>query len=144
MIVTVPTPEYLAIATRALRMEGIGVDEELCSEPNDYGRLVADTWDKGRPFIICEHDIIPWPGAVAALAECGTPFCTHKYPLAQGNIARGFGIGKYVPIGRAPAIWRETEWRMLDGEVVPFLLRTFGKAHVHEPPFAHARRELAA
>jgi hypothetical protein len=143
MIVTVPTPEYFAPATRALRMEGIGVDEELCTKPNDYGILFAHLWDRGDPFIICEHDIIPWPGAVAKLADCRECWCTHRYPLHVGNVARSFGIGKYQPVGQAPFEWRDTEWRMLDGQVIPLLNRLYGHPHTHEPPVAHAREVLA-
>lgn len=140
----VVTPERNCPAHRALAMEGVPHDEIHATRSHDYGEWFAALWNMGQPFVVVEHDIIPFPGAIERLWNCPEPRCTHRYPLHQGNVTLGFGIGKYVPQGPAPDSWRETEWRMLDGMVVPVLNERLGLPHVHEPPVAHARAVLAA
>jgi len=127
-------------AARALRMEGL--EPRLLDTAADYayGDWFSQLWDAGEPFITVEHDIVPWPGAVDALDACPEPWCTHRFPNGS-NLMISFGIGKYTPTGRAPDSWSGVrDGRMLDGEVLPYLLKTLGlKPHVHDPPVAHAR-----
>jgi hypothetical protein len=138
--VAVPTPELDSPAYRALRMEGVDAGEYPCMDPFDYGAHFTGLWDRHQAFVIVEWDIIPWPGAVAALLECPKRWCTHCYPVHRGNLTVSFGIGKYIPVGPAPEEWSETPWHLLDGAVVPVLQERLGRPHVHEPPVAHARR----
>lgn len=142
-MIVVPTPELDCPAARALRMEGVAVVERYLPGPLSYGRLFTDLWEGGEPFVIVEWDIIPWPGAVQALLDCPKPWCTYRYPLHRGKLAKSFGIGKYCPSGSAPSNWTSTEWRLLDGAVLPVVQFRLGRQHVHEPPVAHARREPA-
>jgi hypothetical protein len=142
--ICIPTPELDCPARRALEMEGHEPLMIWTRDPYDYGLYFTTLWASGLPFVIVEHDIIPWPGSVQALIDCPEPWCTHRYPLHRGNVALSFGIGKYVPTGPAPEEWAETPWQQLDGAVVPVLNRLFGRSHVHEPPVAHARRQEAA
>ena len=149
-MIVVPTPELDSPAYRALQIEGVyarthppQLREVLTPAPYDYGCLFADLWNAGGSFVVCEWDIIPFPGAVYDLLECPEPWCTHRYPLHQGNLTTSFGIGKYRPPkgDRAPLIWRETPWHLLDSAVLPVLKKRLSvKPHVHEPPVAHARR----
>lgn len=144
-MIVIPTPELDSPAARALAMEGFdnGDDrgrahEYLCVADTDYGMCFANLWAGGEPFVICEWDIIPWPGALTALLDCPEPWCTHRYPVGA-NLTTSFGIGKYRPTGPADPSWAETPWHLLDGFVVPVLNRLFGRPHVHEPPVAHCR-----
>jgi hypothetical protein len=111
--------------------------------PTAYGAMFASLWNAGDPFIVVEHDVVPWPGAIAKLAECPNGWCTHDYPLHRGNVTRSFGIGKYRPQGPAPEQWATTTWDQLDGQVIPVLNRLYRRPCVHEPPVAHCRREVA-
>lgn len=143
MIVVIPTPRKNCPALNALTMEDVQpLHLAICQRPNDYGRLLAEYWDRGQTFAVCEWDICPPPGAVASYEECGSPWCLSPYPLHRGNVAQGFGFSKYVPEGPAPAEWKTTEWRMLDGAVIPHLRTLYGQPHVH-PPVAHAREEVS-
>lgn len=142
--IVIPTPEHNCEAYRALRIEGLDPVELKLVTDFGYGNLFAGLWDQGEPFVIVEYDIVPWPGAVQALIDCPEPWCTNRYPLHRGNVALSFGIGKYVPTGEAPAEWSRVPWHLLDGSVIPFLNKLFGHSHVHEPPCAHCRREVAA
>lgn len=142
--VVVATPEADCPASLALRFEGVEIEEHVLMDDLAYGNLYADLWEAGEEFVLCEWDIIPWPGAIQGLAICPEPRCSHPYPLAPGNVALSFGIGKYRPIGPAPQHWRETRWNMLDGQVVPVLNERLGRVHVHDPPVAHARRSAGS
>jgi hypothetical protein len=124
----------------ALRQEAVEHEVLINEGRFGYGVNFADVWDLGQPFVSLEHDIVPWPGAVQHLLECPHPRCSHRFPAAPpGNLPLGFGIGKYHPREPAPANWRTTEWRMLDGQVVPVLNTRLGAVHIHEPPVAHCR-----
>jgi hypothetical protein len=121
-------------------MEGLVVVETLTVEPCDYGEYFTNMWARGAPFVVCEWDIVPWPGAITRLLECSEPWCTHRYPVG-GNVTTSFGIGKYRPSGPAAEEWARTPWHLLDGLVVPVLRARLGEPHIHEPPVAHVRRE---
>lgn len=141
MKVVVPTVEPDCPATRAIRMEGIDVIEEVIHSDTGYAELFTELWNIGEPFVTCEHDVVPWPGAIDGLMHCPEPWCTHRFPNG-GNLMLSFGIGKYTPQGSAPEEWLEPRWhgRMLDGAVLPYLrFKLFMQPHVHEPPVAHCR-----
>lgn len=144
MKVYVATCEANSIASRALRMEGIGymplwthIDEF------SYGRGLADLWDRGDQFVLLEHDIAPWPGLVKQLWDCPEPWCTACVPFPNGTETSGLNINKFVPRGRAPEVWRETPWRMLDGEVLHRVRTRLGvNPHIHTPGVAHCRARV--
>lgn len=137
--VCVFTPELDSPAARALGMEGLEVEEIALRGENGYGEAFSAAWNLGQPFMACEWDVIPWPGAVEALGSCAGAWCTHRYPVHAKRLTTSFGIGCYRPVGPAPPEWSETPWRLLDGQVIPHLRKTLGPPCVHEPPVAHAR-----
>jgi hypothetical protein len=143
--VYVVTPEPDCPAHRALAQEGVEHLELLCEGDYDYGNYLTDLWNNEKTgFVLIEHDIIPWPGAIQAMKDCQAPGCTHRVPIQPGNVGLcGLTAMKIMPIGRAPSEWRRTHWQYLDGMVIPYIhqmKRQF--AHVHEPPFAHARKTV--
>lgn len=137
------TPASDSPAHLALQIEGVEHTEIVVQDPFDYGNLFADRWDEGEPFVWIEHDIIPWPMAVGLLEDCGAKRCSHSYPLGRNTLSLSFGIGKYRPEGPAPQVWRETDWQVLDGEVMPVLDDRLGPICLHEPPVAHVREPKA-
>lgn len=137
MKLVVATPEDYSPASRALRMEALGVDEVVCSGPLDYARLFERLWAEGDRFVLCEWDVAPWPGAAAALAGCERPWCVHRYAQGRGMFAHGLGLGAYTPEG---PLSLDAPWQVLDGQVLPALRELIGEPHVHEPPVAHVRR----
>lgn len=143
LIVVVATPEADCAATRALYAEGVPYSAHLTLGEWDYGSLWWSLWNEGRPFIVVEWDIAPWPGAIRTLDQCTSAWCTHRYPLHRtsdgAQITTSFGINKIRPIGPAPNAWLSTEWRLLDGLVVPVVRDRLGDSHIHEPPVAHVK-----
>lgn len=120
----------------ALFHERFPADYRLMKGPNDYYELVKELWAKGQPFIINEHDIIAWPGAIKQLDDCAHPWCTCSYRSAQGWLKNGLGLVKFDP-SQLPNIFHEpfkvTHWRNLDMEVA-HRLEVHGLAPHDHPP----------
>lgn len=44
-----------------------------------YSDFLLERWREGESFINIEHDVVPWPGAIEAIAECPEPWCGYAY-----------------------------------------------------------------
>jgi hypothetical protein len=67
---------------------------------NYYAEQIAQWWAIGEPFIIVEHDVVPWPGAIEMLAECPEPWCAIEvhpgyHLIRHGSV--GLSCIKVVP-----------------------------------------------
>lgn len=117
-------------------------------EGTDYGAFVQEYWRLGAAMMIVEHDIVPWPGAVAKMADCPLPWCGHKYPLGgRGYLGGSLGCVRFSAelTGQNHHLadeWHTIDWRVLDGyieQAVREVVR-YPRFHPHEPAVAHARR----
>lgn len=141
-------------AARALLTEGVPCEIAVCSADLDYGDALAAMWSRGEGFVVIEHDVVPWPGAMEAWASCEHPWCTYRYPFAPGKIRNALGCVRFSDeLVRAhpdlPEQWQGAHWNEMDGRVyraVKGVLGTREDPHLHEPPLAHvkAHAELAA
>lgn len=143
--VVIATPRVDCPAWLALRIEGIAAYVEVVDEPHAYGQLLHRMWGEGG-FILVEHDIAPWPGAVAQLDACDRDVCAFPYRrhvTADGSTAWGVSLGcikfadAYVrdhPLEHRIA-W--TDWRLVD--TVFWSEHDVAGVHVHEPGVAHCR-----
>jgi hypothetical protein len=123
----------------ALNQEDIAHSEWVLDDSFTYGELWTELWRQGEPFVLYEHDVIPYPGATRALIDCDCLYCAHEFAIYPGNLVLSLGAGKYTPIGYAPPSWASTPWDELEQEVMPFLSTMFGPPHVHTPPLGHLR-----
>lgn len=153
MRVVVPVPPYTeTVAGLVLNAEGIEHELRPVEGEYGYGDLIAELWAEGRGFIIVEHDVAPWCGAVEQLGLCDRDWCMFHYPKHGGSLTRGLGCTKFSDrlVAGHPELsegWSSTSWRVLDGSVgsaVAEVLKTdHGGNHplcYHGPPVAHARR----
>ena len=138
--VPIPAQAPCSPASAALRAEGVEHEREYLPEDDSYGGMFVELWNAGDPFIICEWDVVPYPGAIQSLLECNERWCGFKYPLQGGNIAHSFGLNKYHPEGELPPTTEQVPWWQLDGVVVPALRKRGWRPHIHEPAVAHARK----
>lgn len=53
------------------------------SDPQHYGRLVKHMWGIGNGFVLVEDDVVPWPGAINQMLECGEDWCAFEFPRTQ-------------------------------------------------------------
>lgn len=124
-----------SIAHRCLSHEGVPHTEVVHTDDEHYGRLIAERWEGGEPFVIVEHDLCPWIGAIAELLDCSEPWCGFD-TVRWGSPARGLACCKITPQGPAPAV---AAWQHVDGMVLDALNNVYGTQHIHSPPIAHAR-----
>ena len=70
-----------------LKAQGVSAEFVELLKPLDYSGLLIKLWTD--PFIIVEHDIIPWPGALTELSKCDQPWCGFPYRLSDQLPPRG-------------------------------------------------------
>lgn len=128
-------------AHRALRAEGVAHEEHVCAGRFGYGRLVAAAFQRGEGFVLVEHDVVPWVGAVAQLVECEGDWCGFRY-ARSGSTVRALGLVKFSDalVRRMPRAfvsgWRGVEWPVLESAVLG-AVSAFGQVCKHGPPAGH-------
>ncbi len=151
MHVIVPVIDSRSAAHLALIAEGISHEQHMCVDDTDYSNLLTEIWKAGSGFIVVEHDVAPWFGAVNQLAECERDWCMFHYPKFGGALTRGLGCTKFSDrlvrkYPELPDAWQGIGWQVLDGSVgaaIAAVLRAENPRHplcYHEPPVAHVRR----
>lgn len=142
---------YIASTSRytptafALEREGEEFELVLMKTKYSYAHLIYELFSKGEGFILLEHDIVPWPGAIKELRNCKEDWCTHKYPFAPNAIRWAMGCIKLssniVRNGKIPKGLLSKEWNQVDGTLIPAIIRhTEIKApHIHVPHFSHVK-----
>lgn len=139
VVVAALTPEPLA--GKALEREGVSAEVVVLDNGYGYGRLLDRLWADGETFVLLEHDVVPWPGAVDALLACDEPWCVHEYPFAANAVRWALGCVKVAErLLRGDPVFRGVMWNQLDAAVVRELLLACPEGpHVHSPPFAHIK-----
>ena len=142
MHLVVPALSDACPAAAALRGEGLRPDVRIVDDDRAYAELITELWRRRTGFIIVEHDIIPWPGAVAGLWACPRPYCMYRYPI--GGLLAGtlgcvkFGAGLLAALPDLPATFSGAHWSTLDVKITNALWNNGVRApHVHQPAVAH-------
>lgn len=126
-------------AHRALCAEGVEHEEHVCDGPTGYAALVADAWRQGG-FVLVEHDVVPWVGAIRQLEECEGDWCGFRYAKG-GSTIRALGLVKFSErLARAhPDLaddWPGVAWPELEAAVLPAVSRV-ARVCKHGPPAGH-------
>ena len=114
-----------------------------CVENDSYYRLLLNLWHEGETFILVEHDIIPWPGAITELANCSGSWCVFPYNVhTDGSLGCTKFHGELLrkhPDALDEPFYRDFDkhWACLDGYVGDKMIEFGIKAHVHKPNVAH-------
>jgi len=125
-----------------LLMQGISptyVDlKETLDADFAYDRLIRNLWRQGDPFVLVEHDILPWPGAILQLWECEHPWCGFEY-MVKGELRSYLGCVKFDPsrLGPCPLPTEPLVWTSLDLEIIRTLSERGHPGHLHRPAVAH-------
>lgn len=126
------------VAHRALLAEGVAHEEHVCAGPFGYAALVAGAWRDG--FVLVEHDVVPWVGAVRELLECDGDWCGFRYAKG-GSTIRALGLVKFsaalvrANLALADAWW-SVEWPVLETAVLSAVSRV-ATVCKHGPPAGH-------
>ena len=144
MKIIVPTaPDVDPIAATVLESQGYHPDVRPTGGRDGYVSLIEHLWSERETFVIVEHDIIPWPGAIDEMWACPAAWCAFPYLLSGGYDA-ALGCTKFdetlmravhYPYTERPDRWQNAEWiiaRVRDA--VGFL------PHRHAPPVTHLNR----
>jgi len=122
-------------------MEGYEVVEVVMNDRHHYGRLFTELWQTGAGFTLVEHDVVPWPGALAQLDTCSEECCAFQYPNA-GSWAMSLGCIRFSDslVQRIPYDigWQNRAWDELDGGVFATLQGEVD-VHIHHPPVSHVK-----
>lgn len=114
-------------------------------DDNSYWRLMVDIWERGEPVTIIEHDIMPWPNAIAELESCPYPWCSNSYKMRGGyGIHHAFGCTKFTTdfMRSLPNIWSAvdtTMWNTLDAQLCEIAKTQGITPHPHRPPVIHLK-----
>ncbi len=139
------------VAERVLAAERVAYETPRADGELGYSKLITKLWGSGEGFVVVEHDIAPWFGAIAQLESCPRDWCMFRYPDG-GTLSRGLGCTKFSDrlvreYPDLPDAWDGVEWQMIDGAVgsaVAAVLRAERPERhpicYHAPPVAHARR----
>jgi hypothetical protein len=121
------------------------------TDPNDdysLHKFFVNRWAEKETFIIVEHDVVVWPGAIEAIWNCESDLClydrhlpihrkrvlTTEAPLACMKISKKF-IEDHPNLWDKPIVWNET-----DIEIV----KTGVNLHQHFPSVVNANPALLA
>lgn len=119
-------------------------------DPYGYARLFARLWDAGEGFTIVEQDVVPPPGALAALACCSGLWCGHRLPCGADPLAYTFGLVRFAGgllrafpdlgrriAGRGRPRRVSVPWNALDIATYRQLVGRGLTWHEHTPPATH-------
>jgi len=123
----------LNLANQGLKPRLIRMERDF-----SYDQLFRRLWDARQPFILVEHDIIPFPGALRELWMCPEPWCGFPY-YVFGELRSYLGCTKFDPsrLGECPLPDDLMPWQTIDKLIEKSLMkRTFG-GHLHSPPVTH-------
>ena|SRR5687767_14058969 len=135
----------------ALTMEGVEHEVVMCEGDLGYGEQLARLWHEGKGFVLVEHDIVPWPGAMKQIVDCDFQWCSYPYPLNErngdplGHLGKALGVMKFGDrilqrFPDLPDVWAGVPWWNLDGHLEPELRnRHMVTIHQHMPPVAHVK-----
>jgi hypothetical protein len=118
-----------------------------------YFDFLAGLWTLGETFVLVEHDIVPWEGAIDDLLGCSQPWCSFGYLLELGETTimhHGLGCVKFSEelCAEFPSVWSEIaleandvhpakHWCNIDDRLTRWLTTHGAKQHRHDPPVEH-------
>lgn len=139
-------PDAHPVTKQVLASEGIVAQYiGVGHSPYGYHHLMRDIWSQRKQVIIVEHDIVPWPGAIAELAACPCAWGSYSYKIHGGiGIFHGLGCTKLTPELMdatsdlwSDEVWHQDHWSKID-QVLFFAARERGyEPHHHRPPVIH-------
>lgn len=113
-----------------------------------YPDWLAERWLLGVGFVVVEHDVVPWPGAINDLLLCERPWCGFSYETGVHHRVPTFGCVKLgaeliaaTPDAFSMARWHTErfprDWRYCDQQLA--LVAEGFEWHQHFPAVVHVR-----
>jgi hypothetical protein len=124
---------------------------DVSATQESYFWLMHRCWKEAQTFVVIEHDIVPWPGAIRAIHDCESILCAYQAPIGTFNGEySGLGLGVWK-LGKSllekfpdhlddPTLTRL--WHKVDGEMISRLVYDKGiEIHYHHPPVVHLSKQ---
>ena len=149
MKVIVPFTKISKTQITVFQIEGIQPEYVPMTHYDSYWKLLKRQWEAREPFILVEHDILPWPTALAQLEACYDPWCALPYMIG-GRFSWAFGCIKFGQgiFDKLPTILDELpyrNWFNLDSEIT-WRAETNHQVRLHRhhaSPLIHLNQEHA-
>lgn len=131
-------------AHQALAAEGISHDVLICTGTTGYAMNLSTLWGMGEGFVLVEHDVVPWPGAVQELTDCESDWCRFRYPKG-GRLIRSLGCCKFSERltkehPGLPERWQGEPWWTVENSMLLAVSQALsGESCTHSPPVAHVK-----
>ena len=132
-------PTFLEAVRLNLEIQGIQSTYVEMTNDHSYPVMLDELWEIGKPFVIVEHDILPWPGAIQEMWTCTEPWCGFPYAL-PGGLDAYLGCTKFDPWAFSfPPKLREPEatFQYCDQMLAQGAARVKIEMHRHGPPVVH-------
>lgn len=120
---------------------------EIKDKELGYSKILKRLWHKS--FIIVEHDVLPWDGAIESLKNCPNDWCSFNYYECDYQthleVIPPFGCVKFSDklIFALKNIWdKPLGWRKLDGHLQKKAEEAGFKACHHTPHVEHLNENL--
>jgi hypothetical protein len=143
--IVIPAMSRPCLPEMALRTNGYSPQVVIMEDDYHYSRLFNDLWDAHEDFIIVEHDIVPWPGAIESFFGCNQHWCGFQYPQG-GAWGGGLGCVRFTgaftkAFSKFPGIWKNPHWYVLDRDTMETIRKNteYDYYCVHTPPVAHLK-----
>lgn len=89
--VVAAAPGMLHDRTRAWAQAHGAQIRVLDADSEAYFRLLHSLWTEPGDFIVVEHDMLPAPGVIGAMAACARPWCSSPYWISTMWLTEGLG-----------------------------------------------------
>jgi hypothetical protein len=134
-----------------LALNAEGVDHDVVGHELSYAEQLAAWWRDGEGFVLVEHDVAPWPGAIGQLIGCPRDWCAYRFPKYQ-HLIRSLGCVKFstrlvriypdLPYRWEGLAFNEFEGPMLSAIADVLRAESPDRKPVceHSPPVAHVHR----
>ena len=123
----------LNLATQGLKPRLVKMERDF-----SYDQLIRSLWKRNEPFILVEHDIVPFPGALRTLWQCKEPWCGYPY-YVYGELRSYLGCTKFDPsrLGECPLPADLTHWQLIDKLIEKELMKRGFNGCIHSPAVTH-------
>jgi hypothetical protein len=114
---------------------------DVSGRDSDYHWLLEGFWHRQQGVLIVEHDIVPYPGAIASLQACAEDYCGVPY-LVGRNFVVDLGLTRFsaaIMAAYPDAVDRmeDDHWKSQDGQMLGYLRPLRGEPHWHWPAARH-------
>jgi hypothetical protein len=114
---------------------------DVSDDESRYFWLLQALWYRNEGVLLIEHDIVVNSDTIASLRACSEDWCGAPYQVGV-NIDSWLGCTKFSAalMNRHRDVFdrmERTDWRSIDGQLLPYLRLNGERCHTHWPAVQH-------